>query len=227
MDTLKPVIALKFGGEYLHISKDEEATDKDSGSGSSTTTGANGEANPAALYYTKITQDIRVGQKEGAAPWLRPSNNNWVNPRNIQASETACIEQCKALPTCQYGTFMRYVGGVGGVGADSGRDGECWLSAHAAQVQEGQAAEHCATCTGFVISSASASVGVKSPGLMAYGDDVAYDDHMAFASRGSWSWMAAPVIAVAVAVSGLAMFAARLHRTRTAPAPTLELEIAV
>jgi len=128
IDTLKPVIALSSAGQYIHLGKggDQSSTDINQGS-----------SNPADSYFQKSIVTWDNNQQAGAGPWLMPNAADWANPRNTQASELDCMEQCKKIAACRFGTYMK----------SGERRGECWLTAHAAPKQS-----QCAgSCTGFEV----------------------------------------------------------------------------
>jgi len=76
-----------------------------------------------ALYKAthRIEQYSQV-QKLGASPFLLPQEegpDSWNNPGNVQASVSACQDQCMGMHSCLYGTYI----------TDGDRKGECWLAA--------------------------------------------------------------------------------------------------
>ena len=81
--------------------------------------------------------DVEVG----TAPWLMPDPNDWKNPHNRQPTNTACIQQCKKLSTCRFGTYLTagyaYISIICLTDVQclitGGRRGECWLSAQSAE----------------------------------------------------------------------------------------------
>jgi hypothetical protein len=131
IDTLKPVIALSSPeGQYIHVSKGDDTSTADT---------SHGLANPAGSYFQKKIETWDNNRQAGAGPWLMPDAADWSNPRNLQPTEHACMEQCKKLQTCRFGTYM----------TDGQRKGECWLSAHAAPA----AATCVGSCTGFEVKT--------------------------------------------------------------------------
>merc|ERR1719231_40240 len=84
IDTLKPVIALSSEGNYIHVSKGDDKSTADSNEG---------VANPAGSFFLKRVETWDNNKQAGAGPWLMPDAADWSNPRNLQASEHACMEQ--------------------------------------------------------------------------------------------------------------------------------------
>lgn len=60
----------------------------------------------------------------GVPPFLKPSESDWKNPHNHQASLEECEKQCHKLTSCEYGTYVT---------KDVERKGECWLAAKPGQ----------------------------------------------------------------------------------------------
>jgi hypothetical protein len=58
------------------------------------------------------------GSMLGEAPWIKPSEKDWDNPRNLQDSSAKCEAQCLSIAECYYITYI--------TGGD--RRGECWLA---------------------------------------------------------------------------------------------------
>jgi len=124
IDTLRPVIALKYKDQIIGHSNSQDH--------SST---LSSWRNPASHYFfakngpraeDNFIEDYSFKFERGSSPYILPTTPgqpeyNVNNPNNLQATIETCKDQCKTIAGCKYGTFI--------TDTNSSRSGECWLSA--------------------------------------------------------------------------------------------------